>query len=228
MTAFRGFEAVLFDLDGTLVDTAPDMVRALTAVQASEGVEPIDYHVARPHVSNGSAGLIGLAFPDVSEETREQLRQRFLDIYEQAVCVHSRLFPGLDGLLDQLDDAGRPWGIVTNKPKRMTEPLMAALGIDSRAACMISGDSIPLRKPDPAPLILASEQTGVPPGRTVYIGDAARDIEAGRAAGMHTVAAAYGYVTPDDDPTSWAAHDLVTTTEELANLVLKGVNLDAR
>lgn len=225
MSARGAFEAVLFDLDGTLVDTAPDMVRVLIDVQAEEGCEPVDYVAARSQVSNGAAGLIRLAFPMVDHDTHERLRLRFLDLYEQAVCVHSTLFPGLETLLDQLDAAGRPWGIVTNKPKRMTEPLMTALGMHTRAACMISGDTIPQRKPDPAPLFLASKQTGVAPERSVYIGDAARDIQAGRAAGMHTVAAAYGYVTADDDPAAWEAHELVASTEELAHLVLKGVNL---
>ena len=221
----RRFDAVLFDLDGTLVDTAPDMVRALIEVQSGEGEKAIDYHLARSYVSNGSAGLVNLAFPEASEAERERLRLKFLDVYAEAVCVDSTLFPGLDALLDELDRAGRPWGVVTNKPGRMTEPLMAALGIDTRAACMISGDTIPERKPDPAPLLLASEQIGIAPERTVYIGDADRDIQAGRAAGMLTVAATYGYVTPDDDPASWDAHERVDTTEELAHLVRKGVNL---
>ena len=226
MSTEANFDAVLFDLDGTLVDTAPDMVDAsLVAVQADEGHEPISYELARSYVSHGAVGLVGLAFPNVDADTHERLRLRFLDVYEQAVCVRSTLFGGLETLLDQLDAGGVPWGVVTNKPMRMTDPLMTALGIDVRAACAISGDTIPERKPDPAPLLLASEQTGVAPSRSVYIGDAARDIQAGRAAGMHTVAAAYGYVTADDDPTSWDAHELVENTEELANLVLKGVNL---
>jgi len=214
----KTFEAVLFDLDGTLVDTAPDMVDALIDVQTSEGHQPVSYELARSHVSHGAVGLINLAFPDVDADTHERLRLKFLERYEQAVCVRSTLFEGLAALLDQLDAAGVPWGVVTNKPMRMTDPLMAALGIDLRAACAISGDTIPQRKPDPAPLLLASEKTGVAASRSVYIGDAARDIQAGRAAGMHTVAAAYGYVTPDDDPTAWNAHELVANTEELAIL----------
>lgn len=215
----------MFDLDGTLVDTAPDMVDALIDVQTSEGQQPVSYELARSHVSHGAVGLINLAFPDVDADIHERLRLKFLERYEQAVCVRSTLFEGLAALLDQLDAAGVPWGVVTNKPMRMTDPLMAALGIDLRAACAISGDTISQRKPDPAPLLLASEKTGVAASRSVYIGDAARDIQAGRAAGMHTVAAAYGYVTPDDDPAAWNAHELVANTEELAHLVLKGVNL---
>ena len=219
------FESVLFDLDGTLVDTAPDMVDALVDVQASEGHASIAYDLARSHVSHGAVGLVNLAFPTVDAENHERLRLQFLERYSQAVCVRSTIFPGLGRLLDQLDSADIPWGVVTNKPMRMTDPLMAALGIDVRAACAISGDTLPQRKPDPAPLLVACEQTGVEPYRSIYIGDAARDIQAGRAAGMHTVAAAYGYITADDDPASWKADALVHSTEELAHLVLKGVNL---
>lgn len=225
MPQVRKFEAVLFDLDGTLVDTAPDMVDALIEVQATEGRQPIAYELARTYVSHGAVGLINLAFPGVDAATHERLRLKFLELYEQAVCVRSTLFDGLEILLDRLDAASVPWGVVTNKPMRMTDPLMAALGISTRAACTISGDTIPQRKPDPAPLLLASDRTGVAPSRSVYIGDAARDIQAGRAAGMHTVAAAYGYVTVDDDPCSWDAHELVRNPEELTHLVLKGVNL---
>lgn len=227
MTGEHLFDAVLFDLDGTLVDTAPDMVAALLKIQESEGHEPLAYDIARKYVSHGAAGLINLAFPGIPHDEHERLRLEFLERYEQAVCVHSALFPGLAALLDQLDAGGRPWGVVTNKPARMTEPLMNALGIGERAACMISGDTIPQRKPDPAPLLLASEQTGVSPARSVYVGDAARDIQAGIAAGMHTVAVSYGYITDDDDPAAWDAHELVADPQELTHLVLKGVNLGA-
>jgi len=221
------FDAILFDLDGTLVDTAPDMVAVLLDLQASEGYPPLSYELARSYVSQGAAGLIKLGFPGVPHLEHERLRLAFLDRYEQAVCVHSTLFPGLAELLDRLDVKALPWGIVTNKPARMTGPLLAALGIGGRAACAISGDTMPVRKPDPAPLLLASEQTGVAPQRSVYVGDAARDIEAGRAAGMHTIAVAYGYITVDDNPFDWDAHEVAADPEELAILLLKGVNLDA-
>lgn len=227
MTDTHHFDAVLFDLDGTLIDTAPDMVAVLAAIQEDEGHEPLAYELARTHVSHGAAGLINLAFPGIAHDEHERLRLEFLARYEKAVCVHSSIFPGLAELLDRLDSADLPWGIVTNKPARMTEPLTNALGIDTRAACMISGDTIPQRKPDPAPLHLACQHTGVAPERSVYIGDAARDIQAGLAAGMHTVAVAYGYITDDDDPESWDAHQVVADTQELTHLVLKGVNLDA-
>jgi phosphoglycolate phosphatase len=221
----RSFDAVLFDLDGTLVDTAPDMVRVLLELMESEGREPLGYPLVRSQVSNGAAGLVTLGFPDVTEETHERLRLAYLQRYEETVCVDSVLFPGLPKLLDHFDDGELPWGIVTNKPARMTEPLLHALGIAARAACMISGDTIPHRKPDPAPLFLASEQIGVPPARSVYVGDAARDIEAGRAAGMYTIGVQYGYIARDDDPAGWNADELVAGTEELAHRLRKGVNL---
>jgi phosphoglycolate phosphatase len=219
------FDAVLFDLDGTLVDTAPDMVAALLALLDDEGREPLSYDLARSFVSNGAAGLVNLAFPGVADDEHERLRVRYLEKYEAAVCVHSTLFPGLAELLDRFDAGNIPWGVVTNKPAYLTEPLLDALGLGSRAACKISGDTIPQRKPDPAPLLLASEQTGVSPSQSIYVGDAARDIEAGRRAGMHTVAVAYGYITADDDPAAWDAHRIVDDTVELAHLLLKGVSL---
>ena len=224
MTNSRQFDAVLFDLDGTLIDPALDMVAILNAQLQDAGRSPIDYELARSNVSNGSAGLIYLGFPDVSSEEHEQLRCDYLNRYAAAVCVHSTLFPALADLLQKLEDAKIPWGIVTNKPARMTAPLLDALALSSRAACAISGDTIPQRKPDPAPMFLACDQTGVAPERTVYVGDSIRDIDAGRAAGMFTVAARYGYVTADDNPESWLADVIVNDPQELTTFLLKGVN----
>jgi len=221
------FDAIIFDLDGTLIDTAPDMVAVLFGMLADDGRDALPYDMARSYVSNGSAGLIHLGFPDVSEAEHERLRLEFLDRYEQSVCVHSTLFAGLEDLLDQFDDHGLPWGVVTNKPARMTDPLLAALGLSSRVACQISGDTIPERKPHPAPLLLACERTGVTPAKSVYVGDAARDIEAGQAAGMFTVAAAYGYITDDDDAADWNADLIAGDVQELTTLLRKGVNLGA-
>ena len=225
MAGHPSFDAVLFDLDGTLVDTAPDMVRVLLDLLESEGRAPLDYALVRSHVSNGAAGLISLGFPDVRDDEHERLRLEYLERYERAVCVESDLFPGLRELLDSLDASELPWGVVTNKPARMTEPLLHGLGIAARAACMISGDTIPERKPDPAPLILASRQTGIAPDRSVYVGDAERDIAAGRAAGMYTIGVKYGYITSDDIPERWNADELVAEAEELAHRLRKGVNL---
>lgn len=221
------FDAVLFDLDGTLIDTAPDMVAVLLAMLEDRGLEPIPYEVARSFVSNGSAGLVRLGFPNVSNHEHEALRLEYLDRYEQSVCVHSRVFEGLEPLLQYFDERDLPWGIVTNKPARMTEPLLAGLGLSDRVSCQISGDTIDERKPHPAPLLLACKQTGVAPDRSIYVGDASRDIEAGLAAGMCTVAAAYGYITADDDVSRWNADIIVANVEELTKTLRKGVNLQA-
>jgi phosphoglycolate phosphatase len=223
----NAFDAILFDLDGTLVDTAPDMVAILLAMMENEGREPIPYELARSHVSNGSAGLIRVGFPDVSDPLHERLRLEYLDRYEQSVCVDSTIFAGLEPILDQFDDNRLPWGVVTNKPARMTEPLLAALGLSKRVACQISGDTIPERKPHPAPLLLACDQTGIAPSRTVYVGDALRDIEAGRAAGMLTIAAAYGYITDDDSAAAWNADMIAVDVQELTTMLRTGANLDA-
>lgn len=217
--------AVFFDLDGTLIDTAPDMVAILADLLAANGYEALPYTLARASVSNGAMGLIMLAFPDADADTRNRFYAEYLDRYEHAVCVNSTLFPGLPGILDELDERGLPWGVVTNKPQRMTDPLLAKLGLEGRAVCVVSGDTLPQRKPDPAPLLLASRLAGVPPAQSMYIGDAERDIVAGRAAGMATIAAGYGYIVSGDDPARWLADQIATDTVELAKLIREAVTL---
>ena len=220
------FDAILFDLDGTLVDTAPDMVAVLLGMQKDHDLPLLPYDLVRSHVSNGAVGLLRLAFPEADDMLMNQLREEYLNRYENAVCVDSRLFPGLSDLLDELDLLGRPWGVVTNKPMRMTDPLLAALGISTRAACSISGDTLPQRKPDPAPLLHASQLIGIATQKMVYVGDSVRDIEAGRAAGMFTIAASYGYIPAEDDPETWEADLIAVDTRELTHYLLKGVNLE--
>ena len=223
-------EAVLFDLDGTLVDTAKDMVRVLFDMIEAYGIPTLSYARARASVSNGSLGLIQTAFPDLVAAKQAKLQQEYLSRYEDLLrepSVESILFPGMPELIDTLDQHGRPWGIVTNKPQRMTDPLLAHLGLSDRAGCAISGDTLAERKPHPAPLLLGSDQIGTPPGKTIYVGDARRDIEAGRAAGMKTVAVTYGYITADDDPALWEADDMAANTGELTKILLKAVNLAA-
>jgi 2-phosphoglycolate phosphatase len=222
----RDFDAVLFDLDGTLVDTAPDMVRVLQDMQASRGYDLVAYEVGRRYVSNGAIGLLRLAFPDEAIDFGDAMHYEYLERYAQMICDESRVFDGLAELLDLLDDAGRPWGVVTNKPEHLTLPLMDALGLAERSACTVSGDSLPVRKPDPGPLLHACDIAGVDAWRSIYIGDAARDIEAGLAAGMSTIAAGYGYITEDDDPREWGADILASDTQELTQIVLKAVNLE--
>ncbi|HUD97918.1 MAG TPA: HAD-IA family hydrolase [Woeseiaceae bacterium] len=214
------YEAVFFDLDGTLVDTAPDMVSILCDLLKDNGFGPLPYATARASVSNGAAGLIKLAFPDIDDVGRQRLHRDYLERYEQAVCVGSVVYPGLLEVLDQLESEGRPWGVVTNKPRRMTEPLLAELGLAGRAACIVSGDTLPQRKPDPAPLLLASRLAGVTPARSVYVGDAERDIAAGRAAGMATIAAAYGYIVAGDDPARWRADRIALDIGALRQMIL--------
>jgi len=221
------YNAVLFDLDGTLIDTAPDMVTVLQHLQQEHGIEPAPYDLARSYVSNGAIGLLTLGFPEVDIEFGDELHQLYLERYAEMICQESRVFDGLDGLLDQLDDLDCPWGIVTNKPEQLTAPLLIALGLAERSSCIVSGDTLSVRKPDPAPLLLGCDLIGVDAATSIYIGDAERDIEAGRRAGMATIAAGYGYITPDDDPREWDANVIATTTEELAQIVLKAVNLDA-
>jgi phosphoglycolate phosphatase len=219
------FDAVLFDLDGTLVDTAPDMVRVLQEQQQDHGIEPVDYAFGRSNVSNGAIGLLGIAFPDLDIRIGDDLHVEYLERYAARVCVDSMLFDGLGDLLEALEAADRPWGVVTNKPAHLTTPLLEGLGLLDRSACTVSGDTLPVRKPDPAPLLHAAAMVPIDPGRTLYVGDAARDIEAGRRAGMTTIGVRYGYITADDSPAAWGADHLVDTAPELAQLVRKAVNL---
>ena len=220
-------KAVLFDLDGTLVDTAPDMVAVLNDLQQAHNRAPVPYDVGRQQVSNGALGLLGLGFPDIRHEFGSALHHEYLERYARRVCESSCVFPGLHDLLDELDAARRPWGVVTNKPAHLTDPLLEMLSLAARSACTVSGDTLAARKPDPAPLLHACDIADLEPGTTIYIGDAARDIEAGMNAGMATIAAAYGYITPDDDPAGWGADRIAADTVELAQIVRKALNLDS-
>ena len=220
-----GRGAVLFDLDGTLVDTAPDMVRVLQSLQRDHGHAPVAYEVGRSYVSNGVLGLLSIGFPEAEEPLREALRLEFLARYAAGICEYSRLFDGLDSLLGELEAAGVPWGVVTNKPASLTDRLLEALELHQRTACAVSGDTLAQRKPHPAPLLHACEIAAVEPTASVYVGDAERDIEAGRAAGMATIAAGWGYIIDGDDPAAWGADCVAGNTQELAHLVRKAVKL---
>jgi len=217
---------VFFDLDGTLVDTAPDMVAVLQHLQQEHGIEPVSYSLGRAHVSQGAVGLLSIGFPDLEIEIGCDLHHEYLERYAEAVCIESRIFDGLPELLDQLDEIDCPWGIVTNKPEQLTAPLLAELGIAERSVCTISGDTLSVRKPEPAQLLLACDLAGVDPATAIYVGDAERDIEAGRRAGTATIAVSYGYLTEEDDPREWDANVIATTTEELTHIVLKAVSLE--
>ena len=198
---------VLFDLDGTLLDTAPDMVRALRRLCQERGLPEPELAAIRPTVSHGSPGMLkaGLGL-EVDDPLYEECNQRFLELYHDALAVESKLFPGMAEVLAHLEDRAIQWGVVTNKPGWLTKPLMQALGLSARAACVVSGDTLDKRKPDPEPLWYACEQIGIAPSHSLYVGDAERDIQAGNRAGMITLVAGFGYLSVEDQPTAWGAH----------------------
>lgn len=209
-------DTVLFDLDGTLVDTAPDMGYALNELLREYGREPLAAAAIRPYVSHGSRGLIFAGFGEEPDGNRfDEYKTRFLELYENHVCVGSRLFEGMEGVIDYLEDRELPWGIVTNKPHDLTRALLEALDLDRRAACVVSGDTIPERKPHPGPLLHACRELNRPPELCVYVGDAQRDIEAGTRAGMATLVALFGYLDERDEPATWGATGLIEQPEEI-------------
>jgi len=211
--------AMLFDLDGTLLDTAPDMGGALNRLLDEEGHAPLPATTIRPFVSHGAARLVKLGFPSVAGEEFERLRLRFLELYARHLAVATQPFPGLLALLDELERRSVRWGVVTNKPGWLTDPLLAQLGLSQRAGCVVSGDTVAERKPHPLPLLHAADLIRVAPQACVYVGDAERDIQAGRAAGMRTVVAAYGYLGADDSPASWNATGIVDHPQQLLSWV---------
>jgi N-acetyl-D-muramate 6-phosphate phosphatase len=195
--------AVLFDMDGTLLDTAPDMVGALNALRGEHNLAPLPYEVVRSAVSHGAARVVRTGFESVGEPEFTQLQQRFLQIYRGALSEHTRLFPGMLEVLDELDARGLKYGIVTNKAAWLTEPLLEQLELRSRFACVVSGDTLAQRKPHPLPLLHAAALAGVAPEGCVYVGDAQRDVEAAHAAGMPALVANYGYLRADEDSRTW-------------------------
>ncbi len=201
---------VLFDLDGTLADTAPDMAHTLNLLLQEQGGAPLPFDVIRPNVSHGSSALVRLGFELGPDDPRlEPLRRRFLEIYAENLCRETRLFPGVSQLLEALAQRGCNWGIVTNKPRHLTEPLVAWLGLARPPMCIVSGDSTRNRKPHPEPMLHACERAGSAPAQCVYVGDAERDIQAGRQAGMKTLVALFGYIRDDERPEHWGADGLI-------------------
>jgi phosphoglycolate phosphatase len=209
--------AVLFDLDGTLLDTAPDMVGALNRLRIEEGREPLPFDAVRACVSHGALRLTRVGFPDAEGAEFERLRLRFLQVYADNLAHGTQLFPGLDAVLRRFEADGLPWGVVTNKPAWLTDPLLEQLGLAQRACCVVSGDTVTERKPHPLPLLHAAALTGVDPRCCVYVGDAERDIIAGRAAGMQTIVAAYGYLGAEDDPAAWGPHGIIDRPEQVVD-----------
>jgi len=203
----EGIRAVLFDLDGTLIDTAPDLSYALNLQRARHGLPSLAADIIRPQASHGARGLLGLGFDLHPDDSRfAPMREEFLELYAANICRHSRPFPGILELLDALEQRGLAWGVVTNKPARFTEPLMSILDLAERATCIVSGDTCPQSKPHPAPMLAAAELCGATPAQCLYLGDAERDIQAARAAAMPALVAAWGYLDAADQPHTWGAH----------------------
>jgi len=211
--------AFLFDLDGTLLDTAPDMIGALNRLRLEHSEPELAHAPLRRHVSHGAARLVRVGFPDVTGDDFERLRLRFLELYATGLAEGTSLFHGWSGVLAALEASRRPWGIVTNKPGWLTGPLLQQLSLHERAACVVSGDTVAERKPHPMPLLHAARTLGLAPAACVYVGDAERDIQAGRAAGMSTIAAAYGYRGSDEDPSDWGPDAVIQSPDELMSWI---------
>jgi N-acetyl-D-muramate 6-phosphate phosphatase len=207
---------VLFDLDGTLVDTAPDLGFALNLQLKKHGKKPLSDAAIRPFASHGSRGLIGLGFGITPADANFiAMRDEYLSIYDTVFTRSPVLLPGIENLLQVLESKKVNWGIVTNKPRRFTTPLIETMGLHTRAKCVVSGDDAPQPKPSPATLLLACSQMSVKPEQCIYVGDAERDIVAGNAAGMQTAVALFGYIDVTDTPHNWGADILIANPEEL-------------
>lgn len=208
--------AVLFDLDGTFADTARDMAFAINRLAELHNQTPLPFETIRPQVSHGSRALVRLAFGlEPGDTYYEDRRLEFLEIYADNLANHTVPFPGVLDLINELERATIPWGIVTNKPGWLTDPLIAAMGLSERAACVVSGDTTPNPKPHPAPIHHACRLIDRDPENCWYVGDAERDIEAGRAAGLRTLVALFGYIGDDSDPRAWGADGLIRTPTEV-------------
>lgn len=211
-------QAILFDLDGTLADTAPDLAAAINLMRTQRQLPPAPYNSLRPFASAGARGLIGAGFDITPEDQQyESMRLEFLSNYENALATHSKLFDGITALLQGLAEIELPWGVVTNKAERFTLPLIPQIGL-SKAACIISGDTTAHAKPHPAPLLEAARRLGIEAAQCWYVGDDLRDIQAAQAAGMTSIAAAWGYCGATE-PTHWKADAILDTPQELMALI---------
>lgn len=212
-------KAVLFDLDGTLIDTSADFVRIIQNMCRDKGVEPVASELIRAQVSEGARAMVKLVYPELDANDLEflQHRQRFLDIYGTDIAVETDLFEGMYALLDELEAAQIPWGIVTNKPRWLSEALLKALNLTERCSVLVCPEDVSNTKPDPEPMYLAAKQIETNAQDCIYVGDHPRDIDAGRNANMYTILAAYGYLPLQhkDDLTAWHADCIVNNVSEL-------------
>jgi phosphoglycolate phosphatase len=217
---FRDVGVVLFDLDGTLIDSAPDLGAAADRMRLQRGLPPLPMQHYRPMAGAGARGMLSVAFGMTPEHAQfAELKEEFFGNYERCMTERTYAFDGVPALIEQLRRRGLRWGVVTNKSARFTEPLTRAMPLFASAAAIISGDTTPHAKPHPAPLFEAARRAGVAPGRCIYVGDDERDIVAGRAAGMGTVAATYGYLGTQADTTAWGAHAAIDNPLALLNLL---------
>ena len=216
--------AILFDLDGTLIDSAPDLAGACNDMRIERGLAALPYERLRAMVGSGARGMVGAGFGLAPEDAGYlDLRDEFLRRYEARMTLETRIFPDVPPLLARLDEEGIAWGIVTNKAGRFAVPLIAALGLAEATGTLVCGDTTAHSKPHPEPLLEAARRLDVPPGACVYVGDDKRDVDAGRAAGMRTIVAAWGYLGASDPPAAWAADAIIATPGELLALFSNGV-----
>ena len=215
--------AVLFDLDGTLIDTAADFIRIIQAMCREEQRDVVDAYLIRTQVSEGARAMVKLVYPELAVDDATFLahRQRFLDLYEQDIVVDTDLFNGMTSLLEQLEAQQIPWGIVTNKPRGLSESLLQKLNLTERCAVLVCPEDVSKTKPDPEPMYLAAKQLNIPANEIIYVGDHPRDIDAGRNADMYTILAAYGYLPIEhrDDLAAWQADSIVNTVTELHEML---------
>jgi 2-phosphoglycolate phosphatase len=217
--AIGSTRAVLFDLDGTLLDTAPDMAGALNQLRCEENLDPLPFEEVRRLVSHGATALVRLAFAEADEKLFTVLRERFLEIYRGRLSVETQVFEGILEALGRLESDGIAWGVVTNKAGWLTEPLLEQFALRRRARVIVCGDTLAERKPHPAPLLYAAEKLGVPPAQCIYIGDAETDVLAAQGAGMRVFVALFGYIPTNEKPHEWPASGWLESPQAMARLL---------
>lgn len=217
--------AVLFDLDGTLIDTAADFIRIIQNMCREENKPVIDASTIRMQVSEGARAMVKLVYPElaIDDQTFLKHRQRFLDLYSENIAVETALFTGMDALLKDLEQQNIPWGIVTNKPRHLSEQLLKALQLEQRCAVLVCPEDVKHSKPDPEPMFLAANKINIPASKIIYVGDHPRDIDAGRHADMYTILAGYGYLplAHKNDLTAWQANAIVDNVQQLHSEIKK-------